>query len=219
MGAPMNREAPTSAKPGRGVVTENGRPAEFVELGEALADWPEDHVIVVPGNHDGRPSDWDAALRGPLARFAPGSTSGAVRDLGDVLLVAISTQRYNADPLSQLGELREYELHLLEHVTEAAQELGRAVVAVMHHGPQWEPLWMYMGLVNGARLRDLLHSCPWLWVCCGHDHRLLDVGRVRLAPSVAEHPDPLRVYDVRGTELVSMYQSKHAGYYIKAFGI
>jgi hypothetical protein len=42
---------------------------------------------------------------------------------------------------------------------------------------------------------------------------------VRLAPSVAEHPDPLRVYDVRGTELVSMYQSKHAGYYIKAFGI
>ncbi len=81
----------------------------------------------------------------------------------------------------------------------------------MHHGPQQHPLQLFHGLVDRHGLRKLLGCRPWTHVVCGHDHRCLDIGQVHVAPSVAHHPDPVRVYQVAGRSLVPVYRSAFTG--------
>lgn len=197
-----------------GDLTEGGKGSEFEELSEMLRPWRPDAVSIVPGNHDlGEGGDWAKVLHSTsLRRFAETSAPGSITDLGDCAIVALSTQFPNrALFFRALGTVSERELAILGQV---AMSDPRPVIALMHHGPQWHPLQFFDGLTNRHRILGLLAEHPRVHVLCGHDHRILDIGRIHVAGSVADHPDPLRLYDVVGSELVPIYRSEHVGQYL-----
>jgi 3',5'-cyclic AMP phosphodiesterase CpdA len=201
-----------------GDLTVSGSSSEYQELARVLAGVPAPRVTLVPGNHDGSPSSWSAALAGPLARFTASSGRGAVTVLGDCLVVPISTQMGGRAPFWRaLGAVDREQLALLDHVTRDA--LGRTVVIAMHHGPQWHMFQPLDGLTNRSAINGLLGRGSHIVVCCGHDHRALDLGQVFTAASVAEHDDALRVYEAGGGAFVPTYKTSRPGFYLKGLGI
>jgi predicted phosphodiesterase len=198
-----------------GDLTAGGDPAEFGELSAALRVWPASAVTIVPGNHDGEPEQWNRMLRGPLERFAATSAPGVVNDLGDVRIVAVNTQLARRAPVfAALGGVSEEQLTQLDRLTREPDP-GRALVLAMHHGPQWHLLQGFDGLVNSHTVNDLLQRGPHIAVCCGHDHRVLDLeSQVFTAASVADHDDPLRLYDIVQGRLRPIYRSGDPGEYM-----
>ncbi len=177
-----------------GDVTAHGSPQHHTELHEALVGWPTP-ITVVPGNHDG-----------DLSGFTEGIT-----DLGDSLLIPLDTRAgYKPLAFRALGRIGGKQMQMLDRLTQVG---SRPIILAMHHGPQTHALHIFDGLVDHHDLRVLLANRPWVHVVCGHDHRCLDVGRVHVAPSVAHHLDPVRLYEVRGHELRSIYRSAYTGAY------
>lgn len=177
-----------------GDVTARGSPAEHDEFLSALAYWPTP-ITIVAGNHDGR-----------LQGFTSEMT-----DLGDSLLVPIDTRaRFKPVAFQALGRIGGTQVRALDHLAATAK---RPIIAAMHHGPQIHLLHFFDGLVDRHGLRTMLAERPWLHILCGHDHRCLDVGRIHVAPSVAHHTDPVRLYEVSGGQLRSVYRSEYAGAY------
>src|SRR6266542_4136803 len=80
-----------------GDLTEDGGTAQFEQLAHVLSQSGIDpyKITLVPGNHDayGDPRAFMRALEGPLRRFAPnsGGAPGKVIDLGDAILLPVST--------------------------------------------------------------------------------------------------------------------------------
>jgi 3',5'-cyclic AMP phosphodiesterase CpdA len=177
-----------------GDITAGGKKSEMQELSLALASWPGP-VTTIAGNHDGH-----------LTGF-----TSAITDFGDSLLIPLDTRAAHK-PLgfSALGRVGSEQMRMLEDMTASPD---RPIILAMHHGPQAHPLHVFDGLVDRHGLRSLLRSRPWVHVICGHDHRCLDIGRVHVAPSVAHHPDPVRVYQVSGRAFHPLYRSPFAGEY------
>ncbi len=191
-------ESAWSHKPHHLVVTgdntAHGRKAHHDELRDALSGWPTP-ITVVAGNHDG-------ALRGFTEELT---------DFGDCLLIPVDTRAtYKPLAFAALGRVGPAQMEMLDRMTSQAD---RPVVLAMHHGPQAHPLHVFDGLVDRHGIRSLLRNRPWVHVMCGHDHRCLDIGRVHVAPSVAHHPDPVRIYQINGRELVPVYRSEFQGAY------
>jgi hypothetical protein len=92
--------------------------------------------------------------------------------------------------LGSLGRMQ------MAHLDRVVASTRRPVILAMHHPPHRDHT--FAGLVDRYRVEGLLAANPHVFVCCGHDHRVLDVGRVFVAASCATHPDPLRIYDVGG---------------------
>ncbi len=194
-----------------GDLTSSGRLGQFMELSELLGDWRPEAVTIVPGNHDGGRRRWDQALSGPLYRFAPTSAPGAVADLGDAIVVALSTQAHSRALLFRAaGWVSDAELAVVDYVTRQPSQ-GRAVVLAMHHGPQLHPFQPFDGLRNRSLIKAFLARGPHISVCCGHDHRIVDRDRIHAAASVAHHSDALRLYDVVSGKLTPSYRSRFSG--------
>ncbi len=174
-----------------GDVTAHGNPRHLQELREVLYGWPTP-ITVIAGNHDGRLPGW----------------SSEIVDFGDSILIPVDTRAlYKPLAFRALGRIGGKQVQLIDRLTQS----GRPVVLAMHHGPQQHPLQLFHGLVDRHGLRKLLGCRPWTHVVCGHDHRCLDIGQVHVAPSVAHHPDPVRVYQVAGRSLVPVYRSAFTG--------
>lgn len=194
-----------------GDLTASGARDQFVELAGCLERWPSDRVAMTPGNHDGSVKDWAKAMAGPLRRFTHLSRVG-VADLGDVIIAVASTQIDQPWPMA-CGKVNGAQLHLLRACVEFSR--ARLVVVAMHHPPIESPLDRFDGLINRDEVAAIIANGPNLHVLCGHDHRVLDSGRVHIAGSVAHHPDPLRLYDVIGGSLVLRYRSANEGSYMQ----
>lgn len=189
-----------------GDLTGHGRPAEWEGLARGLDRWPEG-ATVVSGNHDG--PGFAQALAGSLRRFA--ATSSAPVDLGAAVVVPVSTYYPRRALLFRaLGNVGRAQMATLERVAVGTR---KPVVLAMHHPPHRDPIHTFAGLLDRHRIERLLTANSHVFVCCGHDHRVLDVGRVFVAASCATHPDPLRIYDVAGGRLSPVYQSGCEGSY------
>lgn len=189
-----------------GDLTANGRQREFQELGQILEHWPHSATIA-RGNHDG--AGFEEAITGPLSRFFHSSVN--VQDFGVGKVVPVSTY-YPSRGLGfrAMGRVGVAQTDFIENVV---WQSVCPVVLAMHHGPQRDPLRILTGLVDGFRIQGLLDRYPNVHICCGHDHRLIDLGNIHVAASVAHHPDPLRLYDVADGLFRSVYKSRCQGKY------
>jgi 3',5'-cyclic AMP phosphodiesterase CpdA len=202
-----------------GDLTARGRPDEYQQLGELLSGWDRG-CTVVPGNHDGGSPTFMAALARFFPQFEDTSTPGALVDLGDAMVLALDTQYANrALVFRALGNVGHAQLTRLAQVLPMASAQKHLVVA-MHHGPQGHMLGFFDGLTDRGRVSKLLGSNPHVSVCCGHDHRVLDMGKVHTAASVATFlGDPLRIYDVAGGRFMPSHQSLSKGNYFSFAGL
>ena len=100
-------------------------------------------------------------------------------------------------------------MSMLESLT---RRVDKPVLIVAHHGPQFGGvLHPFRGLIDRAGVMRLLGRSPDIHYLCGHDHRVLDIGQVHTAGSVATHDDPLRLYDVGPAGFKSIYRSADPG--------
>lgn len=201
-----------------GDLTADGADAQFTELSNALSAWPPGRVTLIGGNHDLGGKDWTTVLlTSPLKRYFKTSVPcgrGGFADLGDCLILPVSTQyKKRSFIFRALGHADEADLASLCAVTDQSR---RPILIAMHHGPQWHPLQFFDGLTNRQAFLDLLSRAPNVTILCGHDHRALDLegGRIFTAASVADHADPLRLYDVAGGRVVPIYRSADPGRYL-----
>lgn len=191
-----------------GDLTSHGRENEMRELAGLLEGWPKT-ATVIGGNHDGPEFAWH--LSGLLRRFLPASTPGRPFFVGEVAIVPIVTYFENrALVFRALGNVGRQQFSGLADFVSRARH---PVVVAMHHGPQLDPLRAFAGLVDRHRIQGLLQANPHVSVCCGHDHRVLDVGQVHVAASCATHPDPLRIYEVGVGRFESVHCSSCEGSY------
>lgn len=191
-----------------GDLTSRGTEAQMRELGAVLdAAWPAPRrATLVPGNHDAGEAFDRAIVRGSLARFGADSL-GAV-DLGEVVLVPVDTRfARRAFLFRAMGRAGQKGLGAVHSVLSAHGE--KTVVVAMHHGPQGH--FGIDDLVDRGTFGKMLSGSPNLHVLCGHDHRLLDEGRIHVAPSVAYHPEPLRTYTADKAGLSVGIASKNPG--------
>lgn len=211
-----------------GDLTECGTPGQFEAFADTLAESgisPE-RITLVPGNHDAYDAKdaWARALAGPLRPYGKTSAgvAGAVVDLGEVVLLPVSTARHQAITRSS-GEIDPSAAEALERRLSDPGILRRTVAFVQHHPPyaharkvvQWID-----GLIGHARLMTMLDRHPHVQVLHGHLHRLVDRlvwggdrggaipglavraerHRVLGAPAVVEDPDGaprVRLYEPR----------------------
>lgn len=196
-----------------GDLTAHGNQAHFVELARVLyAYWPHGATIV-GGNHDGPNFRKAIAHDGVLGRWSHTSVSGAIVRLDDLTVLPIDTfVSKRALLFRALGFVGAAQLDAVERIVRDAR---RPVVIAMHHGPQAEPLRAFASLVDARRFAGLLSRNPHVSVCCGHDHRVLDIGPIHVAAAVAHHPDPLRLYEVAAGRLRGIYTNGQTGYYFE----
>jgi len=190
-----------------GDLTAHGKAIHFTELAGCLEQYWPYGVTMVGGNHDG--AAFHKALGGPLRAF--GEASAGPVDLGDCLIIPVATYYHRRGLVFQaLGRIGDAQLSSLETIFKTST---KPVVVAMHHGPQTDPVHAFAGLVDGRHLTALLEAHSHVSVCCGHDHRVLDLGRVHAAASVAHHPDPLRLYDVTPGGLQIVYSGSGGEYF------
>ena len=210
-----------------GDLTARGDDASLSQLGEVLrAGWHSPWALtIVPGNHDHVDEDWSATMgRLPaLAPFRHTSTPGRPVSLGEsfgrhACLVLPLDTRMRRQPLAlrARGKVGEAQLRMLRGAAGPLTFAPAPLVVCMHHGPQVSPLQALDGLTDKEALLAALEHAPTATVLAGHDHRCLDLmgGRLFVAPAVVDTDDPLRVYDVRGTRLVSV-KACSAGRYLR----
>jgi len=202
-----------------GDLTEDGASAQFEELARVLSDSRIDpyKVTLVPGNHDAY-SDARAfarALEGPLRPWAAasGGGSGKVVELGDAVLLPVSTAVYQ-HWASSWGQIDTEGFEGLERRASDPGIARRAVVVVQHHAPTRHPVaalqWID-GLRGYGRLLALLSKLRGVQVLHGHVHRamtrVLELGgisRIFAAPAVVEDDEPrVRIYETRGGVIVA----------------
>jgi 3',5'-cyclic AMP phosphodiesterase CpdA len=204
-----------------GDLTAQGKPEQFHELAHALSAWGSKYTAtIVPGNHDGHPRNFAAALAGPLRDYASASTPGAAVNVGqDARVVAISTQfKGRALAFRALGNVGEEQLHLLGRLVRRPD--SRTLVVAMHHGPHARALGFFEGLTDRSKVMALLHNRPKVAILAGHDHQVLDLGNIHVAGSIATHQnDPLRIYEVDSRGLRPVYQQPDSGTFLSIAGL
>jgi Icc protein len=201
-----------------GDLTEDGTSEQFEEVARVLLECRvhPSMVTLVPGNHDAY-ADRRAfanALEGPLRPFAKmsGGTPGQVVDLGDVILLPVSTAVHQHWAWSA-GHIDREGFEGLERRASDPGIARRTVVVVQHHAPnphrlaamQWAD-----GLRGHTRLLALLAKVRSVQLLHGHLHRaitrVLELGgisRVFGAPAVVEDDEPrVRFYETRGGIIV-----------------
>jgi 3',5'-cyclic AMP phosphodiesterase CpdA len=169
-----------------GDLTAYGTAPQVAELARILLEeWPLAAglgMTVVPGNHDGI---------GAIDRMFPLSGPSEV----DGALIVPMDTRFHRRALAfrALGAISRESLGRLEAVS---RDPDRTVVVAMHHGPHGRSMGFFEGTVGRKGLGDLMGARPHIHVCCGHDHRSFDRGRIHVAHAVAHHESPLRLYEV-----------------------
>jgi 3',5'-cyclic AMP phosphodiesterase CpdA len=214
-----------------GDLTRDGTDAQLNELGDLLrARWAPAQprpamyvpltVTVVPGNHDAAaPVDWWLGTRRlrALSPFLNEAKIEFLRERPEVHLLALDTRMPRAQPLAlrARGRVGEAQLRMVRGAGQRAAAFGAPLVVVMHHGPQVSPLQALDGLTDKEAFLRALEHAPTATVLAGHDHRCLDLmnNRLYVAPAVVDTDEPLRVYEVRGTRLVSV-KACSAGRYL-----
>jgi Icc-related predicted phosphoesterase len=202
-----------------GDLTEDGTAPQFEQLAFVLAESRIDpyKVTLVPGNHDAYcdRAAFARALDGPLRPYAPGSggLAGKVIDLGDAVLLPISTAVHQHWAYSS-GHI---EGAIYDGIDKRASDPGLAkgaVIVVQHHAPMRHPIaamqWVD-GLRGYQRLLALLAKLRGVQVLHGHLHtavtRVLELGgmtRIFGAPAVVEDDEPrVRIYETRGGIIVA----------------
>ena len=185
-----------------GDLTSRGKQSELDELRGVLSKHWLGGTTIIPGNHDGKLSGFDSALT----------------DLGDVVVLPIDTRVHRRAlffrALGQVGDAQ------MQHLESATRTGGRPILIAMHHGPQLHPLHVFDGLIDRVSMLGLLMERSHVFIACGHDHRVMDhslipesAPRIFVAASVAHHHEPLRIYDVTGSEIRPIYQSEVPGRY------
>jgi 3',5'-cyclic AMP phosphodiesterase CpdA len=184
-----------------GDLTGHGRLEEFRELAGLLAvNWCGG-LTIVPGNHDGTSGNFEHVF-GPVA---------SPFDLdGQALVIPIDTRAPRRSLLFRaLGKVGHRQISMLDWLTTDVQ---KPTIIVQHHGPQVHPLQVFDGLIDRAAIMRLLARSSNIHICCGHDHRVLDVGnQIHIAASCATHDDPLRLYDVGVDGFSVSYRSRFTG--------
>lgn len=187
-----------------GDLTEDGALAQYEVLAEVLerSGIPAERITLVPGNHDayGTAVPWEAALAGPLARWAPTSRVGAAAWLDDAVILPVSS----AVPQTFLRSSGRVERDALSYVDElAAGEPGRPVILAQHHPPYAVMHQWVHGLLNHGEVTGLLESRANVSVVHGHIHRRKERGLTADGPlrifspwAVADNVAPLRLYEV-----------------------
>lgn len=171
-----------------GDLTAYGTTPQVHELAGLLeAEWPKSQGLgrtVVAGNHDGV---------GAIDKLFP---LPPPVDVGGALVVAVDTRfKRRALAFRALGAVGKEALSDIERVS---RDPGRPVILAMHHGPHGRDLDLFQGTVGRKGLGALLEERPHLHVCCGHDHRHVDLGQIHVANAVAHHDKALRLYEVSG---------------------
>jgi len=202
-----------------GDLTEDGGREQFEELARVLSESRIDpyKVTLVPGNHDAYdgPREFARALEGPLRPYAEasGSHAGKVIDLGEAVLLPLSTAVHQHWAYSW-GHIDSEGFEGLERRATDPGIAKRAVVVVQHHAPTRHPVaalqWID-GLRGYGRLLALLSKFRGVQVLHGHLHRamtrVLEIGgisRIFGAPAVVEDDEPrVRLYETRGGIIVA----------------
>lgn len=180
-----------------GDLTKNGGASQFRELASCLSSWASERVTIIAGNHDEGTAFDRSMASGELSRFAR-SSQGVVRVGGALRILPLDTRfarrsiafkaigRVGADQSSRLAR------EIQDHST--------PLLIAQHHGPHVTPWFMFHGLTDRKVELALLQTREDVLVLAGHDHVVQDLfdGKVRIAGSVAHHPDPLRVYRLAG---------------------
>lgn len=184
-----------------GDLTASGTVEQQEELAGILHHhWPRPCTLV-QGNHDGKSFD----LR-RFVRFFHTSIPGAGFLISpSVAIVPLNTfSRRRSLLFGAIGTVEPSHLRGVE-------KLAPQVILAMHHGPQREPLAKFASLRNSHLVNRLLERYPNVHVLCGHDHRVRDIGRVRVAAACGFHADPLRMYEADARGVWPIYQSACEG--------
>jgi 3',5'-cyclic AMP phosphodiesterase CpdA len=202
-----------------GDLTEDGTQGQFEELARVLSESRVDphRVTLVPGNHDAYegPKEFARALEGPLRPYASasGGHAGKVVDLGDAVILPVSTAVHQHWAYSW-GHIDSEGYEGLERRASDPGLSRRALVVVQHHAPTRHPIaalqWVD-GLRGYSRLLALLSKLRGVQVLHGHLHRamtrVLEIGgisRIFGAPAVVEDDEPrVRLYETRGGVIVA----------------
>ncbi len=210
-----------------GDLTELGDESEFEHFAEVLdrARVDEEHVTLVPGNHDAytSPEGWKKALEGPLRRFAKTSATepGKIVERGPVALLPIDTSCFQS-VVRAGGQFTPDAARAVERRLVDPALRDKAIVLVLHHSPFVQHRTPVMQFLDGLRgwnkVMDLLVRHPRLQVLHGHLHRMVDkvltvaggrAGEARVfgAAAVCDDADAgpdgggeaprIRLYDVR----------------------
>lgn len=189
-----------------GDLTEDGSTAQFEVVRGLLLESgiPAERITLVPGNHDAYGEGWEAALSGPLDRWAATSRPGTVTRLRGASVVAVSSA-VRQSVLRSSGRIHDEQLAGGAEV--ARRSPGEAVLFAQHHPPFTVTHHWVHGLVNHADVRALLDAHANVSVLHGHTHRRRDRGigaeaRVFSTEAVAETDGSLRLYDVDGPRLI-----------------
>jgi 3',5'-cyclic AMP phosphodiesterase CpdA len=196
-----------------GDLTEDGKSGQFEVLAEVLheCDYGPDEITVVPGNHDAYTTNdaFEKALEGPLRAYRATSAPGAIVELADVTIVAVSTAM-SQTWLRAAGRVGEAQRAVVDAVLTEEARRGRAVVVAMHHPPM--PFGLRLGWLEGLldlnEMRDVLEPHEHAHVMCGHIHTRGDhpVGNARIftAPAVVELEGGIRLYDAACGEVFAI---------------
>ncbi len=197
-----------------GDLTEDGVDAQFEVLAEVLSasGIAPERITLVPGNHDlyHDGDAWSRALDGPLAAYAGTSRPGAVTELRDAAVVAVSTAMHQPFTTSA-GVIDAWLLLRIASLAADPALATRALVFAQHHPPlpTRVPLMQWIdGLRDHEPLRWVLECTPHAHVVHGHTHRARDrrlregeEARVFSTEAVVSSLAPLRVYEARGCAL------------------
>jgi Icc protein len=194
-----------------GDLTEDGSLAQFQSVAQVLAEsgWPPSRVTLVPGNHDlySHRDAWREALAGPLQRYAPTSTEGAVIALPDACIVPLSTA-FHQPVLRSAGALSRSATGALADWAALKSHEWHAVVLAQHHPPRayaLSPLQWLDGLDGHAELSRILARHDHIHVLHGHTH---SAASNPLRPGGAE-----RIFSVdtaqSGGEALRLYRARY----------
>jgi len=180
-----------------GDLTKNGSASQFRELASCLGGWTSESVTIIPGNHDeGREYDRSIAS-GELSRFQrtsllPFQLKGALKILPLDTRFAKRSLAFKA--IGKIGTEQ------IAAVAREVEDRSLPLLIAQHHGPHLTPWSLFHGLTDRKAVLGLLQKRDDVLILAGHDHVVQDLfdGKVRIAGSVAHHPDPLRVYRLAG---------------------
>lgn len=193
-----------------GDLTEDGIDAQYEVLAEVLHEsrLAPSRVTLLAGNHDvyDAKDAFAKALRGPLAAFAETSREGSPIEIGEAVVLPMSTAIAQPYHLSA-GALGEREIVDVATFARRTREAGRAVIVAMHHPPKrrMNPVMQWFdGFRDHAAMGAILREHDHLHVVHGHTHEASDHGvregarpRIFGTESVVTGESPVRFYQAR----------------------
>lgn len=169
-----------------GDLTMSGETAELQQAAKLLAPWAEARKLtVLPGNHD----VWSraAAEQWRFLRVL-GADGRGMKDVrasyphrvelsAEVVLLALDTARWGAEPEDTPGQVGVEQLQATRELLREAKQQGRAVVLALHHHLMLPPervpsdaLLARMPLADASALVRLAAELPVAAILHGHRH-------------------------------------------------